>query len=714
MVPPASGRFAPIRTKFALPCAFAVVTLCTLATGPVARAAEPAVARAVFVTPAADRAQAQRAVVSAGGIPERWVGGRLKAALASGALAVVRRSPAVATAEIAETSSADAIISQGVALTGADALQRSGHDGTGVTIAVLDQAFGAASRLNALAGSDLPPIERQHRLSFDDTYGLAGRDYNGNTSRHGEFVSEIVYDMAPGATYWFLNYHTPDEFGRAVDYIANVLHPDIVVHSNSFLFGRFDGTGWFAQKVDQAAASGVLWVNSAGNYRTRHWEGPWSDADGDGNLDVPGDGNAFRVDLAATSRPACDISWAGATSDPASYYTLALYTDAGLTTPAIDKNTHQPIQSQGLDALPDPHADMPPGSISSPGPYYVAVRRVGTPPTTNLTLFCRMDLSPTAQVTASSSPTPGDATGAFSVGAFDATTLRPESYSSEGPTDDARLKPDISAPTNVLITPGDPESDEVNACGGTSCATPYVGGAAALLWTDVAAGGGAGSVAQRVRDRLATQALDVGAPGPDTVFGAGRLRLDLAAPALGSPTPAPNSLVRGIVSLSLPLIDAGTLGLQQVTADGKPLVATLAPGGVLQATWPTAGLATGPHTISLVTSDQSGNVATYSLSLRVDNQPPRVRLRVALRARVHAKVRVSASVSDAGSGLARRPRVTFGDGAKAVGFHLAHRYKRPGRYVVAFACSDRAGNSVLVRKVVRILPAAVKPRSHRG
>ena len=317
MRPASTTRLASIGTKFALPCAFALITLGTLATAPVARSAGPAVAQAVFVTPAGDRAQAQRAVVSAGGIPEGWVGGRLKAALGTSALAAVRRSPAVAAAQIAETSSADAIISQGVALSGADALQRTGHDGAGVTIVVLDQAFGAASRLDQLAGTELPPLERQHRMSFDATYGLAGRDYNGNSSRHGEFVSEIVYDMAPGATYWFINYHTPDEFGQAVDYIANVLKPNIVVHSNSFLFGRFDGTGWFAGKVDEAAAAGVLWVNSAGNYRTRHWEGPWTDADGDGNLDVPGDGDAFRVQLEATSRPACDISWAGATTTPA-------------------------------------------------------------------------------------------------------------------------------------------------------------------------------------------------------------------------------------------------------------------------------------------------------------------------------------------------------------------------------------------------------------
>ena len=116
----------------------------------------------------------------------------------------------------------------------------------------------------------------------------------------------------------------------------------------------------------------------------------------------------------------------------------------------------------------------------------------------------------------------------------------------------------------------------------------------------------------------------------------------------------------------------------QLTADGKPLVATLAPGGVLHASWPTAGLVPGPHALDLVATDQSGNSATYHLTLRVDNQAPRVRLRAPQRARVGAKVRVSASVLDSGSGLAGRPLITFGDGTRANGFHLAHRYKRRG------------------------------------
>ena len=128
------------------------------------------------------------------------MGGRLKAALQSAELAAVRRSPAVATAEIAETSSADAVISQGVALSGADGLQRSGHDGSGITIVVLDQAFGAASRLNALAGTRAPADRAPAPSDVRRDLRLAGRDFNANSSRHGEFVSEIVYDMAPRRT----------------------------------------------------------------------------------------------------------------------------------------------------------------------------------------------------------------------------------------------------------------------------------------------------------------------------------------------------------------------------------------------------------------------------------------------------------------------------------------------------------------------------------
>ena len=162
--------------------------------------------------------------------------------------------------------------------------------------------------------------------------------------------------------------------------------------------------------------------------------------------------------------------------------------------PALDKNTRSADPVQRARRAPRPARRHAAGRRSPRRARTTsAVRRVGTPPTTQPdALLPHGHLADRAGHGLELSHARRRDAARFSVGAFDATTLLPESYSSEGPTDDGRLKPDISAPTNVLITPGDPESDEVNACGGTSCATPHVGGAAALLWGEVAADGGAG------------------------------------------------------------------------------------------------------------------------------------------------------------------------------------------------------------------------------
>ena len=540
------------------------------------------------MTPAGDRAAARAAVVAAGGIPgalgRRPAQGRARRRPRSRR---VRRSPAVARAELAETSSPDAIISQGVALSGADGLQRAGRTGAGVTIAVLDQAFGAASRLDALAGTELPPLDRQHRLTFDQTYGLAGRDYNGNSSRHGEFVTEIVYDMAPGATYWFLNYHTPDEFGQAADYIANVLRPNIVVHSNSFLFGPLRRRGLVraarSTRRPRRACSGST---RPATTATATGRGAWSDADADGNLDVPGDGNAFRVQLAATNRPACDISWEGATADPGSYYRLALYTDAALTVPALDRNTRPPDPVERPDrAARAARRHAARRARRRRARTTSAVRRVGTPPTTRLTLYCRMDLSPAARVDRLELPHAGRRARRV-LGRARSTRRRcsPSRTRRRARPTTAASKPDIAAPTNVFITPGrsgvgrgQRAAAARRARRPTSAAPPRCSGARS---PPPAA---PGSVAQRVRDRLAAQALDIGAPGADTVFGAGPAAArPRRARSSARPSPAPDSLVRGTVALSLPLAEAGTLGLVQLTVDGVPLAATLAPGGIVQ------------------------------------------------------------------------------------------------------------------------------------
>src|SRR5690606_15310694 len=83
------------------------------------------------------------------------------------------------------------------------------------------------------------------------------------------------------------------------------------------------------------------------------------------------------------------------------------------------------------------------------GEFRVRVVHVSGPvPTGHLTIFSReVPLAPAGGGTVSSIPTPADAVGAIAVGGVDWRGDRLKSYSSHGPSDDGRLKPDLVAPT---------------------------------------------------------------------------------------------------------------------------------------------------------------------------------------------------------------------------------------------------------------------------
>ena len=70
---------------------------------------------------------------------------------------------------------------------------------------------------------------------------------------------------------------------------------------------------------------------------------------------------------------------------------------------------------------------------------------------------------------------PASSPAALAVGAYDVDNPRPiEPFSSDGPTIDGRLKPDIAAPDGVM-------NDVFNPFFGTSASAPHVAGAAALV-----------------------------------------------------------------------------------------------------------------------------------------------------------------------------------------------------------------------------------------
>ena len=125
------------------------------------------------------------------------------------------------------------------------------------------------------------------------------------------------------------------------------------------------------------------------------------------------------------------------------------------------------------------------------------------------------------QTAAGSVSEPASSPNAFAAGAicWQDSTLEP--YSSRGPTIDTRVKPDIVGPdaTSSAVY-GSFSGCGTSGFGGTSAASPHVAGAAALVkelhpgWTPT-----------EVQNFLTGAAADLGAPGKDNTFGAGKVRL---------------------------------------------------------------------------------------------------------------------------------------------------------------------------------------------
>jgi subtilisin family serine protease len=97
-----------------------------------------------------------------------------------------------------------------------------------------------------------------------------------------------------------------------------------------------------------------------------------------------------------------------------------------------------------------------------------------------------------------------------------------ESFSSRGPTIDGRLKPDLTAPDFVSSF----AYGRFGGCGGqsgfagTSASSPHAAGAAALV-----KGANPSFGPDELQQFLVAHAVDLGLPGPDESFGAGRLAL---------------------------------------------------------------------------------------------------------------------------------------------------------------------------------------------
>jgi subtilisin family serine protease len=388
---------------------------------------------------------------------------------------------------------------EGVLPTGALLLQSAGWRGQNVKIAIIDLGFAGLSR-----ALDSKVIKREVIV---DTQDYTGEGLEVGTA-HGTGVAEIVHAMAPQAWLYLKKVADEIDLSNAVD-DAIAQGVQIINYSVGVANANFgDGTGIVAAIADRARAHGILWVNAAGNHAQSHWMGPFSDRNFNNWLEfAPGrEELLIKVDFPGSIQLYLTWDdWPRTAQD----FDLFLYDAQGrLVASSQNYQTGFEEPTEQIEYV-----------AWAPGVYRARVlaRRVFR---TNIRLkifnLSQQPIEP--NVPAGSILTPADARGAFAVGAISVRSWKDgpqEPFSSQGPTSDGRIKPDIAGPDGV-------SSFTLTYFSGTSASAPHVAGAAALLlsqhpeWT-----------ADQLESALEAQAVDLGEPGKDNIYGAGRLDLSL-------------------------------------------------------------------------------------------------------------------------------------------------------------------------------------------
>ena len=290
-----------------------------------------------------------------------------------------------------------------------------------------------------------------------------------------------------------------------------------------FATGPGDGTGFINETGDLATAQGVLWVNSAGNEAQQHWLGMWSDPDGDDFLNFLEDDETNYVDARVGGRITVVLKWDDPFGTSCNDYDLYLF-DPTATTIVAGSEEFQDFCTSGFESFPVEGFSY---EVPETGRYHIVIGSFASDHQATFHLYALTQSCPVLQYCVSSNSLlePADNPGVLSVGAVPWNdTGNIESFSSQGPTDDGRIKPDIVAPDGVSnVTFG--------SFFGTSAAVAHVSGAAGLVkqwhpeWDR-----------NEVQDFLLSRAIDIDESGLDNLTGHGLL--DLGMP---KPTPTPTS-----------------------------------------------------------------------------------------------------------------------------------------------------------------------------
>jgi subtilisin family serine protease len=402
------------------------------------------------------------------------------------------------------------VVSEGVGLTNATSFLSKGYTGLGVKVAVIDVGFAGLS--SAISQGELP----NDVIMIDCTgSSCVSTDFSSETEPHGTAVAEIIHDMAPDAKLYLIKILDTLDLIDAKNYaISNdidIINHSLVVTNINF----YDGKCWYGNPVctaDDAYANGILWVNAVGNEATRHYEATFTDSDNDGWHNVTNSSEAITLNASIGDTIRVFLTWDAWPLTNQDYDFYLFDQDLNIVANSVNdqEGSSYPIpEEQIVYTVP----------ASGTGTYSIGILQYSATFNHRLELYSGIhELTPA--VAASSLLSPADAASVVAVSAiaYRNWTIGPQQfYSSQGPTNDNRIKPDISGPDVVA-------NSIYGRFSGTSASCAHVSGATALILSKNST-----YSASQLRSALTSTAIDMGSSGRDNIYGYGRLNLDVNA-----------------------------------------------------------------------------------------------------------------------------------------------------------------------------------------
>ncbi|WP_053948605.1 S8 family serine peptidase [Halolamina sediminis] len=325
-------------------------------------------------------------------------------------------------------------------LSGFGAVHDAGVTGDGVRVGVIGGEFSpGGSPIGDSVAASRTFADRSSGFSVDSTHDTAVAEIVARTAPDSElYLASIGLDGGPAA------------YERALAWLREQ-DVDVVVDAGSYFPRTAEGMARMNEAAAATAENDTAFVTSAGNYAERHWTGTgnegWLAFANDTRYNTLGEGG---IGGSVSLR----LYWEGSAD-----YDLYLYRAENGEDPLIAKSaTNESGNGSHTEAI---DATVPRGR------YYVAVRGGPDANDSTVDLFSsrhELDISSDA----GGMVAPATAEGVIAVGAVDAVTGEPRSYSSTGP----RL--DISAPDAI-------DTNTAGEMYGSSVAAPLVAGTLTLM-----------------------------------------------------------------------------------------------------------------------------------------------------------------------------------------------------------------------------------------